>query len=250
MGRGIETGSGGGPLETEEPAVESRTAGFDVDLEPADVWTLGQLIEVNAVQFPPGVAGKIMGAYRILKASGYQPAAGEEPQHTDVALPEELDDPEAAPEDLETADPAPPTREVVVAEVTTKPQPDPPEGQTPDDELQPAVADLAEAFPRDELDSLSSAVEALTEQIDDAAWARKRASQKAKASEAADQQALRELVLDGALAGLATLVATLLAAAAALLSDPVFAVLALAPLGLAGLLAYPYMANPRVEGRP
>lgn len=257
-------GSGTGTEEarrTEEPAVETQTPltdGLDVELDPADVWTLGQLIEAGAVSFPPGVAHEITTGYRVLQAGGYEPP---EDAETEVEL---KGSGEASPIDLDLedldGDADVTARQVVLTEVVTEETEHVEAGATvepsveetrsagdgeaghdgtaaqADQRLQPA-ARLPAA---EETEELTSAIERLAEGIEAAgdavpAQLEPPSTQKNSANGA--------LALDWAMIGLGLGVSTLLVIAAAFVTDPVFSILGLALLLMCVFQSLPYLAE-------
>lgn len=247
----------------EEPAVETETSltgDLEVDLDPADVWTLGQLIDAGAVSLPPNVAKELTTGYRILQASGYQPP---EDAQTKVEL---RGSGEASGIDLpleELEDAADVTaRRVVLAEITSAEE----EHAEPGATVEPGV-DADRSPPRrdgheeppaahgagldaEQTQRLAQAIERLADTVDDGELA----SVEVEVSETSDGSSARgtalpvaSMTVDWALIGLGLAVSTAFVIAAGVLADPVFALLGLALLGFACFQSYPYLAETKEE---
>lgn len=257
-------GSGTGSEQsrrTEEPAVETQTPltdGLDVELDPVDVWTLGQLIEAGAVSFPPGVAQEITTGYRVLQAGGYEPPedakTGVELHGSGEASPVDLD-----LEDLE-GDGQVTARQIVLAEVVTE-EPEPEDEATeiepvaeeqraatehgagrdgaPESEARPAPEPAVFAAGED-AKQLTSAIERLAEQIEAAGEAAGLAVEQTRPPGDSGHGAL---ALDWAMIGLGLGVSTLLVIAAAFVADAVFSILGLALLVMCIFQSLPYLAE-------
>lgn len=246
------------------PIAEASDDQLPVTLEAEDVWVVGQLLDADAVDLPPGVERQIREAYRILKATGFSPGGADEPSAVDLrfdtdGVAESLGDHEA-PGDLE---PGQRFREVVVREV----DPDeadalagarevlveevPAEDPAPD-ATEPAPrraggaahgvegAARADEVPTVQLADREAERERLAEAIEDAAStvARRIEAAGERAAEPAPASASPPaLGVDAVLSGAAVLVASVFAVAAALGSDPVFGALAVAVLVFAALHA-------------
>lgn len=250
---------------TSEPTAGSIQDALEVELDPVDVWVLGQLIEAEAASFPPEIEQEIKDGYRILKLSGYTPPPVEGHTNVDLtALPEERDrarPPEARQDptvDTETEPPgglppsddagseaepppdpeparledvletAPAEREVVLAEITTE----------------PAHARL-ETLLNESTAQTAAAMTDIEARLDDV-LAAARAEDTAAAKPSSRRDDLTATAVDVGLIGLDVLVAGLFALAAAALADAVFAVLSLGLVGVALFLAAPYLV-PREE---
>ncbi len=257
----VDARAGASGHGTSEPTAGSIRDALEVELDPVDVWVLGQLIEAEAASFPPEIEQEIMDGYRILKLSGYTPPPAE--GHTDVdltALPEERDrarspepsqspsldteteplpspppsddagsaaepppDPEPArlEEVLETA---PAEREVVLAEITTE----------------PSQARL-EALLNEHMAGTSAALADIEARLDEVLAAAPAKDAAATARPSGGRDDLTATAVDVGLIGADVLVAALFALAAAALADAVFAVLSLGLVGVALFLAAPYL---------
>lgn len=250
----------------EEPAVETETSltgNLEVDLDPADVWTLGQLIDAGAVSLPPGVAEELTTGYRILQASGYEPPEGAQTKvelrgsgdASGVELPiQQLD---------EAADVT--ARRVVLAEITSAEEDRAEPGATVepgvDAEPRPSRRDGDEEAPgppaagldAERTQRLTQAIERLADTVEEGDLA----TVQLEAPDGADATRSRRTTLpvasmtvDWALIGLGLAVATAFVIAAGVLADPVFALLGLALLGFACFQSYPYLAETTEDDSP
>lgn len=246
----------------EEPGVSTGTSltdGLEVELDPEDVWTLGQLIEAGAVSFPPDVAEELMTGYRILRASKYEPPEGSE---TEVELrgSGEASGIELPLDDLDEGGVT--ARQIVLAEVvdgdeqlaedgaTVEPGVDasrPPaqEGNDgPAQAIQPTVLEVPGA---QETHELAQAVDRLADRIEAAGELAAAATPTSQAIPT-DGRTNGALALDWAMIGLGLGVSTMLVIAAAFVADPVFAILGLALLVMCVFQAVPYLAESVDEG--
>lgn len=202
-----------------------------VDLAPADLWVLGQLIEADAASFPPEIEEEILTGYRILKGSGYEPPPSR--GHTRVELsasmePEEQHEPSQPARSAtlgEQAGGSVHVREVVLAEITSEPS----KGQTAAGATHPEALEA-------HLAAIGGALDRIAAQMQAASRDRERSRGGVEAA-----------VVDLGLAGLNVLTAVLFVLAAAILGDAVFTILGIGALGLAGFLAAPHL---RSEARP
>lgn len=247
MGQGT-----GQARQHEEPGVDTQaslTGDLEIDLEPDDVWTLGQLIEADVASFPPGVAQEIMTGYRILQGAGYRPA-----DETDVELRGAGDVsglalPEGALDDDESLF----SRQIVVAELVEQEPASEDPAEEGDDEApaQPAddrVEQMAamQAVAGEHAARLAEAVERLAEGFEAQAEEDTSATPATTTSVEVAQPPttnLATVTVDWALIGLSLTVSTVFVIAAGFLADPVFAILGLALLGFAAFQSYPYLAD-------
>lgn len=251
----------------EEPAVETQTSltgDLEVDLDPEDVWTLGQLIQAGAVSFPPGVAEELMTGYRILQASGYRPPEGAETkvelrgsgQTAGLELPiEDLEEEgnltarrvlltEIASTEDEHREPGATVEPGVDAEA-------PSSLAARDGDEAPAQSVPASApVGPDETRRLAAAIERLADGIEETGTGSVELAAPPTATVQRPESGLpfASLTVDWALIGLGLTVATLFVVAAGMLADPVFAILGLAVLGFACFQSYPYLAESSEEG--
>jgi hypothetical protein len=251
-------GGGTGTTQHEEPAVEteaSLTGDLEVDLDPEDVWTLGQLLEAGAVSLPPRVAEELTTGYRILQASGYEPPEDAETdvdlrgsgEATGIELPVDGDE----PTELEA-------RRVILAEIATEETEPSPEGEAvePGVDVQPRSAEpeaadaeqrgppraAAPAVDRQHTQRLAEAIDELADAVEEVARHDDR-SQARRASLAGTMGVQDGLVLDWALIGIGLGVSTMLVLASGVVADPVFAILGIALLVLCVFQAVPYLVE-------
>lgn len=249
----------------EEPAVETQTpltGDLEVDLDPEDVWTLGQLIEAGAVSFPPGVAEELMTGYRILQASGYEPPEGAQTnvelrgsgEASDLDLPiEELEEAggvtarrviltEITSEEAEQAEDGTLVEPGVETDAEGQPRPDGSDEAALEQALLQQAANGPVAGPA-ETERLASAIEDLANKLEDLPVERSTPETREEPASVDLLNTHGALVLDWALIGLGLSVSTLLVLAAAVIADPVFAILGIALLVLCIFQAVPYLVE-------
>lgn len=227
------TGTDRDPASSVEPQTGSPLdEGVNVQLTPADVWVLGQLVEDGSLHLPSEIDDEIRDGYRILRTAGYEP-------------------PPTVPSPDTDALGAGPLREVRLAEVSTA-EPGPQAAQ-PGVEAE-ELTRVAAATPGVDLDldpvadahgRLADAVEHLAEE----AGGRVHVNVEGlSTSESSTVDGFSRLALDWAVVSLGAILATMFVIASALVSDPVFAFLGIGLLGVTGALAYPYLVGS--EGSP
>jgi hypothetical protein len=245
----------------EEPAVEttgSLTGDLEVDLDPEDVWTLGQLIEAEAVNLPPNVVDELMTGYRILQASGYEPP---EDARTDVQLrgSGKASGIEVDLDDLDGADEVT-ARRVVLTEVTsedargddrehTEPARGPAAGRDGGRPRAAATSLTPDAVPGPEdAQRLADAIETLADEVRELEVPEQADGTQPAPTSPQLVDARGALVLDWALIGLGLGVSTILVLAAAAITDPVFAILGIALLIMCVFQSVPYLVEDTEEG--
>jgi len=257
MGAGTPSGR---TKQHEEPGVESTkaalTGDLEVDLEPDDVWTLGQLIEADVASFPPGIAQEIVTGYRILQGAGYQPAGDTEVQLQGVGDVTGLPLPEGA---LDEDEGSIFSRQIVVTELT---ETEPAEEEAETEPAAPTRQEAAGAGGQpaagaapvagEQAERLADAVEQLAEGLERSATDLTQDTQAATDTQVvpATDTRLARVTVDWALIGLGLTVSTMFVIAAGFLADPGFAILGLALLGFAAFQSYPYLADTDRGDRP
>lgn len=245
----IDAKSPGSPLPTD---VEEGS--IQVDLDPIDVWVLGQLVEAEAVRVPQGLEDQLLDGYRILEVGAWEPPAKARRQLEELERKLGVRD-EASPDaeatetgreqapsaareapvsEAEDEDPRLGVREVLVREVDA-------EGPAADTAGEDAVPEQGRHPAREVFDTrrLADAMERVAEAVDAEAEAdaeAQAAGVDAPAS-AASEPAAQTVTVDQALAGASGVLVVAFALTAVALPDPIFAVLAVALLGVTVLAA-------------